>query len=401
MPSRSMVSVALILIVLCPATFGYAALATSATAGTSIIAAILICLFVGVLVDPRAVSSPLKVTLLLSLGLALHGAFAALLLPFDFVRAGGSLLPLGLVVFTGYVLASLLARSPDGTVDRAVGRTFTLLLLVALLGVVGLEPPSPAASPKPMFPFTEPSLFALVFLPLLMFSCVRSGGAMRWLALLLGFTIAAIMENLTLMVGCVLVAFVCMRTAASALLLCVGVLVAGQFDLSYYTSRLDLSEDTQNISTLVYIQGWQLLQESLSRSAGWGIGFQQLGLAGSSGSANTTLLVLIGETSNIFDGGFVFAKLIGELGLFGLLLVALYLRRAWRALRVLRRAARQRALPASGVLFGNCVIATYLIELFVRGSGYFTPSAVLLVASLWIVSRSEASSRSGGGGAPG
>jgi hypothetical protein len=365
--------------------------------GTIIGAAGLIALFVGALVgEGRAWVAPFRVSLSLVAVITLHAFIAALMLPFDFVRGGGSLLPVVFMVFGSFALARVLAGASDHAVDGGVRRVFILLLIVALFAAVGLEPPSSAASPKPMFPYTEPSLFALAFMPLLMYRCVVSVGAARWLWLLIGFAIALLMENLTLVVGCMLIASVCLRSFALAVLLALGVAMVATLDVSYYSSRLDLSDDTRNISTLVYLQGWQLIWESLGRSAWWGIGLQQLGLAGSAGSANTALTELVGDNSNIFDGGFVLSKLVSEFGIFGLALVAVYLRTAWRSIRLLRQVAHERSYPAAAIILARAAVAIYGVEMFLRGAGFFTPSAMMVAAALWVIKFSSEGRRAAG-----
>jgi len=159
--------------------------------------------------------------------------------------------------------------------------------------------------------------------------------------------------------------------------------LASQLDLSYYLSRLDFSGEAQNLSTVVYIQGWQLIPESLARSGGWGLGFQQLGRHGTDVPASDIIFALVGGYGNVLDGGFTFAKIISEFGVFGLLLIGLYLVIVWRSIRHLRYAAKGIENRACNT-FAQCVIVSYLIELFIRGAGYFTGTAILLVASLWL-----------------
>jgi hypothetical protein len=161
----------------------------------------------------------------------------------------------------------------------------------------------------------------------------------------------------------------------------VGLLV----DSSYYLSRVDLLSDNPNLSVLTYLQGWQLMGESLSRSMGWGLGFQQLGLHGSDVPASQLIFAQTGEADNLLDGAFNAAKVISEFGVFGILMCLWFLRLWWRSMRGLRRIAGGAAC-ASAELFAKAVVAGYFVELLVRGAGYFTGSGMLLVGAFWIMS---------------
>jgi hypothetical protein len=154
--------------------------------------------------------------------------------------------------------------------------------------------------------------------------------------------------------------------------------------LNYYVGRINFSEDTRNLSTVIYIQGWQLIGESLANSGGWGLGFQQLGLRGTNVPAADTIFNLVQGYGNVLDGGFTFAKVVSEFGVFGFVAVGIYIVLAWRTFRQLRRAAR--GVPSGAArMFAQCIVVSFLIELFVRGTGYFNGTTVYLVTSLWIL----------------
>ena len=232
---------------------------------------------------------------------------------------------------------------------------------------------------------------ALTFIPLLMYCCTSSTGRNRWAALLLGAMVAGVLQNLTLVVGWLLVFLICVRGFALPALAAVLALVISQLDLSYYLNRLDFSGEVQNLSNAVYLQGWQLIDESLTNSGNWGLGFQQLGVQGSETPATQLIYTLTGGNySNLLDGGFTFAKLVSEFGWVGGILTALYLFRAWKAISALRSSAHGSNATNSALMFANSVIASYLIELFIRGTGYFTGTAILLTGSLWLITGQRA-----------
>lgn len=361
-------------------------LSSSVSLGTSVAAAILI--HGGLRLPGRQVVglSPGGWVLVVTGVLVAHAAVAFALTPtFDVVRAGGSLLLAALVVLAGVAFGRLLLTADDRQLHRALILCFNWLCVCAILPKVGLSIADwirPGRFSKPMFPFTEPSHFALVFMPFLLYRCVTARASHKVLWLAGALAMAVVVQNLTLLVGSLLVGVVSLRLRSLLLWGVVGLALASTLDLSYFQSRVDVSDDTaqQNLSLLVYFQGWQLMGEALTSTHGWGLGFQQLGVGTSDVDASETIYQITGEYLNLFDGGFVLSKLVSELGTLGLGLVAFYLARTFRAVRDLRG---PRALAA--VTFANCVLVGYLTELLVRGVGYFTGTFIMLVAAFWLL----------------
>jgi hypothetical protein len=332
---------------------------------------------------PRA--TPLVIALLLLALITAHAAVAWSYQPFDSLRAAGSALMLLLIVLGGCALGDAMLAAKDLSVERAIRVCFVLFCVVAADGVAGISPQTSMTSAKALFPFTEPSHFTLIFTPFYLFSCIRSRGAKRLLVLCSGVAIAGLLQNLTLLSVCALAAILCLRGLVLIPLIGMFALALAGLelvDVSYYTSRLDLSNDTQNLSAIVYLQGWQLIGESWQRSGGWGVGFQQLGMHGTDVPAAQMIYDLTQNQGNLRDGGFGLAKLASEFGLIGMMLVAWFLAYAWRAGAELRRAARSGRI-CSARLFALCVIAGYTVELLLRGTGYFSSTSILLVAALW------------------
>lgn len=331
--------------------------------------------------------------MLLSLVVA-HAAITSTVLPFDAVRASASLIPLVVVLCAGYALGRLFMASRDTQVDRAIGASIGLLTLAGIFALVGFAPLATGNYHKPVFPFTEPSHFAQAFMPLLMYLSVRArSGWSKVFVLLFGLVVAGVLESLTLVVGWCLVTAVCLRAFMLPLLLAPVVLVAAQLDLTYYAERVNLSGDIENLSSLVYLQGWQLIAESWIRSRGWGLGFQQLGVQGTEVTAASLIFALLGDNANLLDGSFALAKVTSEFGLFGVILVLAYLGVAWRAIVQLSRTSQGTKAAPAPITLARCVIAGFLIEVFIRGTGYFSGTAILLVAAL-VVMRTSTSSRS-------
>jgi hypothetical protein len=391
---RGMIVLFVALLMLLSNAIFYVGLASSTALGTIVAAGLLVFVRMDLLISQdfvrspvaRRATTPLTVTLVVFSIILLHAMVASMFLPFDFGHAAGSALLLVILVAGSCVFGEILQRTADEMIDAAMRTIFWLFLPVAALGIAGLEPPSPMVLPRPVFPFTEPSHLALNIFPFLFYCCVRSRGWKRYLYWGLGVLLAALLQNLTLIVLCLIAAAIIVRGLAIVPVVLAGAALVLFADVGYYAARLDFLSggDTRNISALVYLQGWQLLLESFEQSHGWGLGFQQLGLHGTSVEAANTIFSLIQDTGNLFDGGFGLSKVVSEFGVFGLGLVLLYLVFCWRSFRVLRRVARGNE-AASAQVFAHCVVVGYFVVVFVRGSGYFAASTLLLLSALWIL----------------
>ena len=94
-------------------------------------------------------------------------------------------------------------------------------------------------------------------------------------------------------------------------------IVLTQVNLTDFLDRLDFSDETTNLSTLVYLQGWQLVEEALRATQGWAEGFQQLALQGTNTDISRVIFLILGTDANILDGGFA-GKTAGEFGWIGM-----------------------------------------------------------------------------------
>lgn len=334
--------------------------------------------------QPRVVQT----VLLVCLALLLHLALAATVGRIEGLRAVASLIPLTLMIFAGAAVANVLIRIPPRRLHRGLLRSFGLLCALALLSSTGWAPPTFAESwHRPVFPFSEPSAFALAFTPVLMYGCVTTQGYRRLGVLVIGLGCSTAVQSLTLVAGVVLVMLVSVRWHTLLLLAFPLTLGLAQFDLTYYGDRLDVSGDVQNLSNLVYLQGWQMVGEALARSAGVGLGFQQLGVHGTDVPAAEVLRSLRdGEDLNLLDGGFTFAKFAGEFGIVGISLTLAFVMVALRSARTLGKLSASGPTEHPATTLARCIVVAYLVDLFVRSSGYFSGSTLLMLVAITILS---------------
>jgi hypothetical protein len=381
----------------------------SMMAGT--VAATSVILFVGLLnyllPTPRLAGGLLDLngrlpttTLLIVALVFLHAIIADYYLALgDLMRCVSSFFPLMFVLAGGAVLGRALRRCAGHTVEWALSVSFGILCLVGALRVLGLEPPS-SVLVKATFPFTEVSHFALAFLPVLIYRAVQAPPRHKSWWVLASLLIGLALQSLSLLAGSLLVAAACRRWLL--LVLAVPAAVAVLFSLpaglglDYYLNRLDFSGDVANLSNLVYVQGWQLMLESWTLSSGWGLGFQQLGTHQTQvSSAQLIRTITGGVDTNVMDGGFVLSKLVSEFGFLGIALALVFVVAAARCLKALRAG---RGDPAT--TFARCVVLSYSVDMFIRGTGYFTQSTLLFVAAIVVLNTNRQSVVSQLGSAP-
>lgn len=370
---------ALILLFVLPPVFFGARLTSSMAVGT--VLAAFAAMFVGIvrMSSTLHLAGALRSVPFIALVVTLHLVLAGYVVEVDFVRALSSLIMLGICVAGAGALADLLADVDSSRFERLMHRFFYGLLVLGMAAPISVLQPFRGSFEKPVFPFTEPSHFALATTPFLIFACVSSSPKKRLLYIGIALFEALMLQNLTFLVGCLFAASITLRRKHLIMFAVLLLPVLLALDLSYYLERVDFSGDVQNLSSLVYLQGWQLIDESLAATHGLGRGFQQLGLSGTAVSAADLIHAITGSELNLLDGGFNMAKLVCEFGILGAALCAWYIAVAFGAFKMLRSVVSGRRFETPIQIFCASVILGYLLELVLRGAGYFTPTGVLVL----------------------
>lgn len=310
-----------------------------------------------------------------------QGSIASLWFPPDMGRAGGSLIVAVVMVICAYLVRTILDQADNDALDTVMVWMGGLFLLIALCSLAGLEPAGFGLA-KPIFPFTEPSHFALSFTPFLIYHCVRSPLIWKIILLTIALAIAYFLESLSL-VTAVMVAALCSLSGPLLIAGMVsGAIVIANINVSYFTDRLDFTVNSGNLSVLVYIQGVELIEAAVHETQGWGIGFQQLGVAPLNVPTTELIYRLLRDDANLLDGGFLAAKLIAEMGYIGMVLVLAYTYLAIRATFLLRRLSNGDRQGRAHELLALSIIVALSIETFVRGVGYFSGTVLLLVTAV-------------------
>lgn len=155
------------------------------------------------------------------------------------------------------------------------------------------------------------------------------------------------------------------------------------------TGVMNASED-ENISSLVYVNGWQLLIANMQSSRGAGIGFNAMGCEPRPITYAMTLLDRfdLGHL-NYYDGSFLVSKIGSELGVPGLLAWLIF---PWLTVRLAIRRFGLRP-DIQWLCYGWLAIIS--IGALVRSTGYFAGTVTLaLLATFLVLRASPAASRS-------
>ncbi|WP_162896556.1 hypothetical protein [Cysteiniphilum halobium] len=228
----------------------------------------------------------------------------------------------------------------------------------------------------------EASHFALFFgmTAIMLFSCCASS-KYRLLLLVLVLILALLLPNLTLlMFACIMLVIWGGKHVASIFL--VGlILFFCLWQLPYFQDRLLVTSQSDNLSALVYLQGIQLIAHGFN---GIGVGFQAMGDSNYVTKAGYKIISILGRSLNRQDGGFLAAKIIFELGVYGVFIVILYLYYAVRACLLLIRLNEQQI--NNGITVKDKIalsaILGFSVEMFVRGGVYFSGEVFILLTAI-------------------
>lgn len=191
------------------------------------------------------------------------------------------------------------------------------------------------------------------------------------------------MPNLTLLIGLVLVSLVySIKKTFFYIILIFSIYIFFniqlEYNIKYFTDRFEFQE-VQNVSTLAFFSGWERAYLSLSETNFFGVGFNQLGIVGPSGIYHQQLELYDLQLVSLKDGGSVAPKLIAELGFLGIIMLLIYLFYFIKKLHIIK--IKNLTFSYLDTFYHSIFIMSF-INLFVRGSGYFSPIFFLFLSSI-------------------
>ncbi|CEP36895.1 Putative uncharacterized protein [Halomonas sp. R57-5] len=288
--------------------------------------------------------------------------------------------------------------------DRLYATLFYSIVLLLIIGWVeilfGMHWGGYGTLEKSVFPFSEESHYALALcMMILPYVLISNSFKVVVIFLLNVLFLALLFPNLTLLVVfCLSCLMYVLRMKPVYLFFCAGflIIIGLVFFIflldyfPYFQSRLTF-ENSDNLTTLVFLQGWIMAYTNLVETYGLGIGFQMLGTEATYfPDVSERIYYLTGKYFNIYDGGFLLAKIVAEFGILGLLLVLFYLfsllkisfyiNRYFRSAK--ENAPHEAQLKKKILVYGFFI--AFSIEFFLRGYGYFSPGVFLVIAAIYV-----------------
>ena len=291
---------------------------------------------------------------------------------FDFPRFLYSLLSLFWIVISLYIF---LRGEAFFASDKYIVVMFVLFVFFGVLGVLGVSFVVGEQS-KPVFIFSEPSHYAAAASIFFISAAYRFRRSLGFIMVIPVVILAVKLQSLMLIfvaVSMILASF----PLLGSFLGCCGVfflMALGVGDGSnYFLERLSL--DSNNLSVLTLMHGWENAFIALKNTGGLGVGFQQLGVYPYTGAMSAKIVEMTGFSMSLFDGGSLAPKIIAEFGLVGVGFVLYILYLNFNIIMCLLR-----NVPLNPLFVG--VFFSLILELFFRGFGYFS---VTFVSALYFL----------------
>ncbi|HHP0481233.1 TPA: hypothetical protein ACRZ2J_003005 [Vibrio campbellii] len=241
---------------------------------------------------------------------------------------------------------------------------------------------------KSVFFFYEPSHYALVLNPILLASMSFFKEKEKILIIIFVLTLGLLIPSLILILTFLLSLVLTFKgkrlfAITTSLLFALSLsLIWTGYDISYFLDRISLTTDTNNLSALVYLQGWVDAGSSLFDTNFVGLGFQNAG-TNSENWVNYKIYELSGKFMNRNDGSFTASKLISEFGILGCLLVFTSI---FLIINEVKKIKSDSGNHVDKIASG--FIVSYVIELLFRSAGYFTIGTFFLFVGIILVFKS-------------
>jgi hypothetical protein len=134
--------------------------------------------------------------------------------------------------------------------------------------------------------------------------------------------------------------------------------------------------NTNNISSLVYLQGWQDVWANLNRTNGLGLGFNMMGCTPLPDvDAREYLVKVFAMDLNSEDGSFLFSKLVSETGVFGILFL---LATIWWFVKLVQAIRKlEGGVKNYAIMIQMSLIFLFLANTVLRGGGYFNAAMLI------------------------
>ena len=345
-----------------------------------------------------------------------HGLVVSFLNGYDisFLRLVISCVITSTIVISSYIFSSML-KSTDSKKFKLVMRSIITLMLILIPAII-LRYSAIFSEIKALFYsadnildyiviFAEPSHYVLAFLPIYLYKIIIGTPIERMLLIIFGFVFIILVKSLTLLIFILGILFLIVSARPKILIYVLFLLLISIFLLwitsfnvpnlrpeFYIFNKLDgilLPSLSTNLSALTFIADWHEAYLNMLKTNGMGIGFQQIGVAGERSFTKSLVYENSGTFAwNIkFESFSVLPKLISEFGIFAFIFLLVYIKYFLISFTLLRKnlLSKVSELDYKMVLI-NCFIVCFAVNLFVRGTGYFTTSSFFFVVAFFYLS---------------
>jgi hypothetical protein len=219
-----------------------------------------------------------------------------------------------------------------------------------------------------------------------------------WVCALLIFLLSGSATLFVMLAVCLAVALASSRVGVGRLLMRMGLATLALLSLIWLSPFRDAFVERiagvvnfgadSNLSSVVYVHGWQLAELNFETTLGLGLGINRMGCQPRPVTAAGEILDYfdLGD-GNYNDGSFTFSKALSEFGLLALALWVFMFARLWKALRRSQTGAGERFHQHRVYLISAALVAAF--GSLVRGTGYFAGTFLLGVIALMMLARED------------
>lgn len=294
---------------------------------------------------------------------------------------------LSFVLFAGISLSlvQLAARSHSFDLEKDLRILVGLICASVITEQIWLRATGVSGLIRASGIFLEPSHLALSVSPLLVGLIFATRTSDRWWGWITTLTLLILAASSTLFIlvtACLLATlFATSRRRVSAkgvfrIILSVtafGMLVYASPYREEFVARVSGVAKTDieaNISSIVYVNGWETAGQNLTNTHGLGLGFNRMGCNPRPRTDSGDFLEAFDLNNiNLNDGSFTIAKVLSELGIFGAVVWTLA---GYLLVRMIREARHFKTDPRIFVALSVSAGVVLIFGGFVRGTGYFS-----------------------------
>lgn len=328
----------------------------------------------------------------------------------DFNRLFLSLILLIFFTFGSYLIALNFESIDDYLLDFYIKAICIILTLILIFGLImrSINSDFLGIVNKQLIFFHEPSHFILVYSPVIFYTLATANYRFKLFIFTSLISLSYLLESTTMffmltlgLIFLIPIRFLYYLVGSIILFLTYLIKINCNFistcsNISnyylsgllsdYHFDRFFLTFNTLNLSAASFLSGWEKAYLDFIYTSSWGVGFQQFGLVGPYALFNNKFAkeMNLSGPLNYNDGGSIAPKLISEFGLLGILTLLIYLLFFSSILRSLSDISFSSTKKNYKNIFFQCIFVTSFIDIFIRGTGYFNPPVLLLLAAcIW------------------